>query len=133
MTRGFLLWLLIMAVETLHGILRGMFLVPRLGEETAGKIALALGSFIVLLLSVLLIRWTRQSGIAALLRLGALWAFLTFIFEIAIGLLRGLDALQFWAEINPLAGGTMVYSLAVMLLAPLIAARFRPPHRTDAS
>ena len=133
MTRGFLLWLLIMAVETLHGILRGMFLVPRLGEETAGKIALALGSFIVLLLSVLLIRWTRQSGIAALLRLGALWAFLTFIFEIAIGLLRGLDALQFWAEINPLAGGTMVYSLAVMLLAPLIATHLRPPHLTVSS
>ena len=133
MTRGFLLWLLIMAVETLHGILRGVFLVPRLGEETAGKIALALGSFIVLLLSVLLIRWTRQSGNAALLRLGALWTLLTFVFEIAIGLLRGLDAGQLWAEINPLAGGTMVYSLAVMLLAPLIAAHLRPPHLTVAS
>ena len=133
MTRGFLLWLLIMAVETLHGILRGMFLVPRLGEDTAGKIGLALGSFIVLLLSVLLIRWTRQSGIARLLRLGFLWALLTFAFEIAIGLLRGLDAGQLWAEINPLAGGTMVYSLAVMLLAPLIAAHLRPPHLTVAS
>lgn len=133
MTRGFLLWLLIMAVETLHGILRGMFLVPRLGEDTAGKIGLALGSFIVLLLSVLLIRWTRQSGNAALLRLGALWTLLTFVFEIAIGLLRGLDAGQLWAEINPLAGGTMVYSLAVMLLAPLIAAHLRPPHLTVAS
>ena len=125
MTRGFLLWLLIMAVETLHGILRGLFLVPRLGEDTAGKIGLALGTFIVLLLSVLLIRWTRLSGIAWLLRLGILWALLTFVFEIAIGLLRGLDAGQLWAAINPLAGGTMVYSLAVMLLAPLIAARGR--------
>ena len=133
MTRGFLLWLLIMAVETLHGILRGVFLVPRLGEETAGKIGLALGSFIVLLLSVLLIRWTRQSGNAALLRLGALWTLLTFVFEIAIGLLRGLDAGQLRTEINPLAGGTMVYSLAVMLLAPLIAAHLRPPHLTVVS
>jgi hypothetical protein len=128
MSRGLLVWLLIMLIETIHGVLRGLFVVPRFGEEAASRIGWPIGMIIVLGVSYLTIRWIGLRDTSNLIRLGALWAILTFVFEVLIGVLRGLDSPAIWAEINPLAGGLMVYSLAVMLVAPLAAARLRGLH-----
>ncbi len=125
MGRGLAVWVLIMAVETVHGILRGLFLVPRVGEAMAGRIGWPVGLVIVLGITVLAIRWIGLSERRALLGLGLIWLVLTFCFEIAIGYARGLSNEAILAEINPLSGGLMVYSLVVMLLAPLVAARIR--------
>ena len=117
--RGLLVWLLIMLVETIHGMLRGLLVAPRIGEEAAGRIGWPVGMILVFTVSFLAIRWTGIRGRWNLLGLGALWAALTFGFEIMIGLLRGLTTNDIIAEINPMAGGLMAYSLAVMLFAPL--------------
>ena len=82
MSRGILVFLFIMALETVHGILRGLFLVPRVGEKLSGLIGWPVAMVIVMVVSTLLIGWTRVTGTAALLRLGVVWAVLTFIFEI---------------------------------------------------
>lgn len=128
MSRGLIAWLIIMAAETAHGILRGLFLVPAVGEVAASRIGWPIGMVIVLGIAMLMARWTRLRDTTSLLHLGLLWAMLTFLFEIAIGVLRGLDGPAIWAEINPLEGGLMVYSLLVMVLAPLVAARLRGLH-----
>ena len=125
MSRGLAVWLFIMLVETLHGLLRGLLLVPRVGEETAGRIGWPIGLVIVLGISIALAPWMAIRDTSALLRLGGLWAVLTLIFEVTIGLLRGLDLPRLLAEFNPLAGGLAIYSLAIMFLAPLLAARLR--------
>ncbi len=125
MSRGLAVWLFIMLVETLHGLLRGLLLVPRVGEEAAGQIGWPIGLVIVLGISIALAPWMAIRDTSALLRLGGLWAVLTLIFELTIGLLRGLDLPRLLAELNPLAGGLTIYSLAVMFLAPLLAARLR--------
>ncbi len=125
MSRGLLVWLLIMLIETIHGVLRGLFVVPRFGEETASRIGWPIGVIIVLGVSYLAIRWIGLRDTSNLIRLGALWAILTFVFEIVIGLLRGLDAARIWAEINPLEGGLIVYSVIVMFFAPLAAHHLR--------
>lgn len=125
MLRGLIVWLIIMAAETVHGILRGLFLAPHVGVETASRLGWPVGMAIVVAIAVLMARWVGLRDTPSLLRLGVLWAILTVLFEIAIGVLRGLDSTAIWTEINPLAGGMMVYSLAVMLLAPLIAWRLR--------
>jgi hypothetical protein len=125
LSRGLAVWLFIMLVETLHGLLRGLLLVPRVGEETAGRIGWPIGLVIVLGISIALAPWMAIRDTSALLRLGGLWAVLTLIFELTIGLLRGLDLPRLLAELNPLAGGLTIYSLAVMFLAPLLAARLR--------
>lgn len=125
MSRGLAVWLFIMLVETLHGLLRGLLLVPRVGEETAGRIGWPIGLVIVLGISIALAPWMAIRDTSDLLRLGGLWAVLTLIFELTIGLLRGLDLPRLLAELNPLAGGLTIYSLAVMFLAPLLAARLR--------
>jgi hypothetical protein len=125
MSRGLLVWLLIMLVETIHGVLRGLLVAPRLGEETASRIGWPIGMIIVIGVSYLTIRWIGLRDASNLIRLGALWPMLTFVFEVIIGTLRGLDATRMWAEINPLAGGLMVYSVIVMLFAPLAAHHLR--------
>ena len=125
MSRGLAVWLFIMLVETLHGLLRGLLLVPRVGEETASRIGWPIGLVIVLGISIALAPWMAIRDTSALFRLGGLWAVLTLIFELTIGLLRGLDLPRLLAELNPLAGGLTIYSLAVMFLAPLLAARLR--------
>lgn len=124
MLRGLLVFLGIMAAETVHGVLRGLVLVPRVGEETASWLGWPVGMGIVLLISYLSIGWTGLRARTDLLRLGVVWAVLTAAFEVMIGVLRGMGAAELLAALNPLAG-TILYSAAVMLLAPLIAARLR--------
>lgn len=120
MARGLAVWLLIMLVETMHGVLRGLFLAPRVGEDAASRIGWPVGLALVLAVSVLTIRWIGVTGAAPLLRLGALWAALTVAFEMLIGLARGLDQGQLLAALDPRTG-SIPYSAAVMLLAPLAA------------
>lgn len=122
MSRGLIVWFLIMLAETIHGVLRGLLLVPRVGEASAGRIGLLVGTALVLIVTFLFIRWIGLRKGTALLVLGAVWALLTGVFDILIGLLRGFNAARVIAEINPLAGGPMIYSLCVMFIAPWLCA-----------
>ncbi len=124
MGRGLLIWLVIMLVETVHGVLRGLLLVPRIGPEAADRIGWPVAAILVVAIATLAIRWTGITDRAGLLRLGAAWAVLTVAFELAIGWLRGLDATALLAALNPLSG-TITWSAALMLVAPLLAARLR--------
>lgn len=124
MIRGLLVWFLIMLIETVHGVLRGLLLVPRVGEEAASRIGWPVGMVLVLLVSLLAIRWTRITRTARLLALGAVWAVLTIGFEIMVGLARGMMLTAVLAELDP-RSGLMLYSAAIMFLAPLVAARLR--------
>jgi hypothetical protein len=124
MARGLLVWLIIMMVESVHGVLRGLLLTPRLGEEASSRIGWPVGLLLVLLVSYLTIRWTGLHRTKDLLVLGAIWAVLTAGFEVAVGLARGLGQDGILAALNP-ATGTIPYSAFVMLLAPLGAARLR--------
>ncbi len=125
MLRGIIVWCAFMAIETVHGILRGIFLVPRVGLELSNKIGWPIAACIVFGVTLLTTRWMGLVNTKALLFLGALWAALTFVFEITIGLLNGMDIAQLAHEINPLSGGLLVYSLLVTFLSPYFASRLR--------
>lgn len=124
MWRAILVWLLIMLVETVHGVARGLLLAPRVGEELASRIGWPVGMILVLLISAAAIRWVRLSGTRALLAAGAMWAVLTIGFEFLIGHLRGMSGAEMLADLNP-ATGLMAYSALVMFLAPWLAGRYR--------
>lgn len=120
MMRGVAVWVLIMLIETLHGVLRGLFLAPHVGEETASRIGWPVGLALVFLVSLLTIRWTGITRTSSLLRLGGVWALLTVAFELLIGVLRGLDQGQLLAALDPRTG-SIAYSAIAILLAPLAA------------
>ena len=125
LVRGVLVWCIFMALETVHGILRAIFLVPRVGLRSSNLIGWPIAAVIVFGVTLLTSRWIGIGETKALLILGALWALLTFLFEVSIGVLQGMSASQIINDINPLAGGLMIYSLLVAFLSPCLAARLR--------
>jgi len=125
--RALAVWALIALAETVHGVLRGLFLVPALGEAAAQRIGFVVGSALVLGVAVLCSRWLGAYTPAAWARAGALWLLLMLGFEVLIGRLRGFGWARIAAEFDPSQGGTMLFGLLLMALAPWLAARLRPP------
>ena len=124
MGRGLLIWLVIMLVETLHGVLRSVFVEPRIGTVAAERVGWPVAAVLVLAIAALMIRWTGVRGTAPLLLLGAAWAALTVGFELLVGVLRGLDHQALLSALDP-HSGTVAWSAALMLLTPLLADRLR--------
>lgn len=149
LARAVLVWLGMMATETVLGVLRGVVLVPLL-EPIAGSVAGAdvlarrLG-FGVGLVCVVLWAWCthgwmtagRRRGRAALVGVGVLWAGLTFGFEVGIGRLMVGGAGGGWPAVwqrlgedyDLTRGGLMGIGLAAMALAPVMIARWRGGRR----
>jgi hypothetical protein len=120
-----IVWLLIMGLETIHGILRGLYLTPVIGQKTANLIGWPIGAGIVLTAIYLLLPWTGLRQPRDLLKLGIVWAVFTTAFEAAVGMARGLTVLQVADDFNPLSGGLGLYTVIFMLAAPWLGARLR--------
>jgi hypothetical protein len=118
-------WLLLMAAETIHGIIRTLFLVPRVGDFRARQIGVFSGSLIILALVLLRIRWIGVRSTRSLLAIGLVWLALTLAFEIGLGRLSGYSWERIASDYNVRSGGLLPFGLAVLALSPLIAARVR--------
>jgi hypothetical protein len=130
MFRALLIWLLLMAVETVHGILRGALLTPRVGDFRARQIGVFVGSVLILAIARFTIRWTRLSGTGALLRAGAMWAMLTLAFEVTLGRALRLSWQRIFSDYDLENGGLMPFGMLVLLLAPLLAFRWSSRSRS---
>jgi len=127
--RACAVWLLMMAAETLHAIARAAWIVPAVGERQARPIGFAAGSLIVLLIAWALAPWLRAGTRAERIAVGLAWAALLLLFEIGLGLARGLSWAAIQAEFVPSRGGWMAFALLVMAAAPSIAAGIRARSR----
>lgn len=58
MMRAFAVWLVIIAAETVHGILRGILLVPIVGDHPARQIGILIGSLLIFGVAYLFIPWS---------------------------------------------------------------------------
>lgn len=123
--RTLVVWLVIIAAETVHGILRELFLTPIVGDLRARQIGVAVGSLIVFAVALAFSRWLGARSTRRLLGIGLAWVVLTLVFEAVLGTLLGLSAERMLADYDFTAGGFMPFGLAVMLLSPWIAARLR--------
>jgi len=135
--RSLLVWLLIIAGETLSGTIRQLIIAPALGpggDATARRIGAMVGTALIYTITWLCIRWMcrpSRSPITtrALLLTGTLWAALTFAFELIIGRLTIASQSPsgpwpaVWSRIaqdyNPAAGGLMAFGLLAMAFCPL--------------
>jgi hypothetical protein len=126
LSRGIAVWLVIIAVETVHGIIRSVYLVPRIGDVRARQISVFVGSLLIVLLTFLFVRWLRGSTAMHYILVGAMWVVLTVGFEIVLGrFAMGLSWERIASDYNIAEGGLMIFGLLVMLLAPLVMAGFR--------
>ncbi len=124
--RAVVAWISFMALETVHGTLRVLFLEPAMGPGPARRLSFFTGSALMFLVIYLLIRWIGAQSRRALLQIGALWVVLTFAFEMMIGRLLGRTWHEALAEYNPFRGGLMFFGMVFLFMVPLIAARLRP-------
>jgi hypothetical protein len=118
--RAVAVWLLIAAVETLHGVLRARFVVPAIGEAAAQRIGFVVASAGVIVVAWMTSGWLGATTRASQLKVGLLWLLLMLGFELAVGRLRGFSWQRIGAEFDPLQGGLMAIGLALMGLAPML-------------
>jgi len=115
----------LIAVETVHGVLRNLFLVPIVGDTRARQIGVVIGSALVLATAFAFIRWMRPASLRAALWIGALWLVLTLAFEFSLGRALGRSWDQLLADYDPSRGGYLTFGMVLLMLAPWIAAKFR--------
>ena len=125
-TRAVAVWLVLIVAEILHGIARGIFLVPHVGEFRSNQIGVFTGSVIILVIALAFVRWIGASRIIDLLAVGVLWLGLTLAFEILFGrFVVGASWERLAADYNVLEGGLLPFGMLVLLISPLIAGKVR--------
>ena len=125
MRRAFCIWLVIAAAEVAHGTLRGIFLLPLVGDLPSRQIGVLTGSMIILLIAYVSVRWVGASGVRQLLAVGFLWVVLMASFEVTVGRLLGLSWQRIASDYIPWQGGFMLAGMAFLALSPLLAATMR--------
>ena len=123
--RAVLVWLLMMAIETIHGVLRNLFLAPLVGDLRARQIGVFIGAALILSIAVLLIGWIRPNSVRSLLGIGAMWLALTLAFEFGLGRALGRPWDAMLADYDLTRGGLLSIGMVVLALSPWIAAHFR--------
>lgn len=123
--RALVVWLLIILAETVHGVLRQIFLVPVVGDLPARQIGVIVGSLIVLAIALAFSRWLDARTLREQLVVGAAWVALTLAFELALGAVLGLTPERMLQDYDFTRGGFMALGLLFMLWAPALAARLR--------
>jgi hypothetical protein len=123
--RPFVVWIVIILAESVHGVLRQLFLTPIIGDLRARQIGVLVGSLLVFAIALLFSRWLSARTLRAQLAVGLAWVVLTVAFELGLGVLLGLPRERIVADYDVAAGGFMAFGLLFMLLAPALAARLR--------
>lgn len=121
--RGLLVWLIIIIVESVHGILRTLLLTPLVGDFHARQIAVFTGMFLIFLISILFIRWIDTKNKSTLLFIGLMWVVLTIAFEIGAGRIAGFSWSRILSDYNLMKGGLMPLGIIFLFFAPLLAAK----------
>ncbi|HCS55811.1 MAG TPA: hypothetical protein DIW81_30190 [Planctomycetaceae bacterium] len=124
--RVFVIWLILIAAEIIHGILRAVTLAPLVGEFRSNQIGVFTGSVIILVIAYLTIRWIGAKQPRELLLVGLVWWLLTVAFEVMFGrIVMGMSWERIASDYNIFEGGLMPLGLLVLFLSPMIALKLR--------
>lgn len=120
--RAFAVWLIIIAVETGHGVLRALLLVPIVGDFSARQLSVFTGSLLIFIVTLLLIKWIDAKSTLQLIIVGALWVILTILFEVMLGrLVLDLSWDRITEDYDITRGGLLGFGLMFMLVSPLLS------------
>jgi len=120
-----LVWLLIIVVESVHGVLRNLFVAPAIGDFESRQAGVFIGSALILLIAWLTAPWLNLNGRAQFAGVGLLWVGLTLVFEFSLGVAMGLSWERITSDYNIAKGGLLPLGLVVMAIAPYAGARLR--------
>lgn len=123
--RAFLAWLFIAVAESVHGILRRIFVLPLLGDLRAHQVGILVGCIIIFVIAWATIRWMGAKTLPEQLKVGLFWVVLMSAFEVSLGYAFGSSLDRILLDYNITKGRFMIFGMIFMLLAPALAARVR--------
>ena len=124
--RAFMVWLVIIFAESVHGTLRQMFLAPLVGDFTARRIAFFIGMLIIFAIAYLFIGWIAAPSHKSLFAVGVMWMILTGMFEFCLGrLVLNYSWERLLEDYDVSRGGLMGFGLVFMFFAPFLADKLR--------
>jgi hypothetical protein len=123
--RALVVWLVIILAESVHGVLRQLFLVPLVGDLRARQIGVLVGSLIILAIALMFSRLLGARTLREQFVVGFAWVALTLAFELALGAVLGFSPQRMLEDYDLSRGGLMTFGLLFMLSAPAVAARLR--------
>ena len=124
LTRAVLVWLLLMAAESLQGAARRLLLSPAL-EQALRQISVLVGVLVIAAITWALLPWMRIRTTGQALATGAMWALLTLAFEFGLGGIMGRNWSQMLVDYDLNQGGLMPIGLLAMALVPWAAWRLQ--------
>ena len=123
--RALLIWLDIIAAETIHGTIRTVVLVPWMGDLPARQLCVFTGSIMIFTITAIFSRWLRATAYQRI-AVGVFWVVLTVLFEIVLGrLVLKVSWDRIVQDYDVTHGGLMGFGLLFMALAPWLAACLR--------
>lgn len=124
--RGFLIWLMIILAESIHGTIRQLFLAPLVGDFPARRIAVFTGMILIFLVTWLFVNWIAAPNVRSLFAIGLFWIILTAMFEFGLGFfVFGFSSERLFEDYDISRGGLMGFGLLFMFFAPFLACKLR--------
>jgi hypothetical protein len=123
--RALATWFFIAVAESIHGILRRIFILPVIGDLRAHQVGMLVGCIIIFAVAWFCIRWIDARTFSEQLKVGASWMLLMAIFEVILGLAFGYSQELIFADYNIVEGRLMIFGMIFMLFAPALAAKAR--------
>ena len=124
--RALLVWFVIIGVETVHGILRGLFLAPLIGDFPARRVSVFTGSVLIFLVTYVFIRWIAATTRIQLVSVGLMWVVLTILFEFGLGrFVLDLPWERLTEDYDVTRGGLLGFGLLFMAATPTLVTMLR--------
>jgi hypothetical protein len=126
LVKAFIVCVLIMLAETVHGALRMFVLNPRFGDRRARQIGVFTGSAIFIVIAWATMPWIGAASSSQCLLIGVLWILLMLAFDIAFGLFYFRFSWQRMArDFDPRQGGLLGLGMVALFFTPLVVAKLR--------
>jgi hypothetical protein len=119
-------WVLLLVFAVVNGLFRQTVLEPFLGPEPAHFLATTTLAGAVFIAALFFVSWSPGGhSTVELLAIGVLWAILTAILELGLGLARGVPSQDLFRDYDVTRGRLFGLVLVAELVSPLIAGLLR--------
>ena len=119
------IWLTLVAVESIHGVMRRLFLEPQLGDLRARQVSVFTGTVLSALVFWFTLKWLGSQPVRRWWIFGLFWLAITLAFEIGLGRATGMSWDRIASDFDPRRGGLLAFGMLAILVAPRLLAQRR--------